>query len=84
VRDYVQKHRSWLTVHHLPSYAPELNPLEDLWANLDGRELANFIPDDMYRLQCQISKGVRRVRRNDRLMWSFFRHAGLLQDDLDS
>ena len=83
VRDYTHKQRNWLRVEHLPSYAPELNPLEDLWANLAGRELANFVPDDMDQLQRQINKGARRVRRHNELLRSFFRHAELLQDSAD-
>jgi transposase len=31
----------WLELEFLPSYAPELDPVEGLWANLKGRELAN-------------------------------------------
>ena len=83
VREYIHKQHKWLRVEHLPSYAPELNPVEDLWANLDGRELANFVPDDMNALQCQISKGARRIRRHDQLLWGFFRHAELLHDTED-
>jgi transposase len=31
-----------LVVERLPAYAPELNPVEKLWANLKGAELANL------------------------------------------
>lgn len=79
VRDYIDQQRAWLRVEYLPAYAPELNPVEDLWANLDGRELASFVPDDMEHLERQISKGARRVRRHDELLWSFFRHAQLIE-----
>jgi len=80
VRDYIQGQESWLRVERLPAYAPELNPVEDLWANLDGREMANFVPDDMEQLHRQIGKGARRIRRHNRLLWSFFQHAELLSD----
>ena len=33
--------RDWLVVERLPGYAPELNPAEQVWANLKGNELAN-------------------------------------------
>lgn len=78
VREYVQAQRQWLRVEWLPAYAPELNPLEDVWANLDGRELANFIPDDMDQLHAQITKGTRRIRRHPQLLWGFLKHAQLL------
>jgi hypothetical protein len=32
---------AWLQVEYLPAYAPDLNPVEGLWANLKGVELAN-------------------------------------------
>ncbi len=79
VRDYLAAQRNWLTVKWLPAYAPELNPLEDVWANLDGRELANFVADDMDQLQRQVAKGARRIRRHNHLIWGFLQHAQLLQ-----
>lgn len=80
VWDYVRAHAKWLKVEWLPAYAPELNPVEDVWANLDGRELANFVPDDLDQLQRQITKGTRRIRRHDQLLWGFLKHAQLLSD----
>lgn len=35
VAGYFEAQKSWLRVEWLPPYAPELNPLEDVWANLD-------------------------------------------------
>ena len=32
-------------MERLPAYAPELNPVEDLWGNVKGTELANRCPD---------------------------------------
>ena len=80
VREYLQAQRKWLRVERLPAYAPELNPLEDVWANLESRELANFVPDDMDQLQGQITKGARRIRRHSELLWGFLAHAQLLSD----
>jgi transposase len=39
--------RHWLEVERLPAHAPELNPVEYLWANLKGVELANFADDSV-------------------------------------
>ena len=36
--------RGWLRVERLPAYAPELNPVEGLWGNVKGTELANRCP----------------------------------------
>jgi len=80
VREYLQAQAQWLRVEWLPAYAPELNPLEDVWANLDSRELANFIPDDMDQLQRQVTKGARRIRCHSQLIWGFLKHTGLISD----
>ena len=33
---WLRRQRSWLVVKPLPAYAPELNPVEPLWASLKG------------------------------------------------
>jgi hypothetical protein len=45
MRAHLAAQRRWLTVERLPAYAPELNPVEYLWANLKGAELANCTGD---------------------------------------
>jgi transposase len=42
MRDWLATQTDWLTVEQLPTYAPDLNPVEGLWANLKTVELANF------------------------------------------
>jgi transposase len=42
MRVWLDSQRDWLTVERLPAYAPELNPVEYLWANLKDVELANL------------------------------------------
>src|SRR5438105_1684044 len=44
---YLAAQQPWLQVERLPAYAPELNPVELLWGNLKGRELANLCPADL-------------------------------------
>ena len=39
--EFLAEQQQWLEVRRLPAYAPELNPVEGLWSNLKGRELAN-------------------------------------------
>jgi transposase len=81
VRDHIRRQRHWLTVHWLPPYAPELNPVEDVWANLDAHELANFAPDDLGPIVRQIRRGARRIRRRTELAWGFLRHPKLVKPD---
>ena len=34
MRGFTESHCDWLTVVQLPSYAPDLNPAEGVWANM--------------------------------------------------
>jgi transposase len=33
--EYLRGQRRWLSVERLPGYAPELNPLESVWGNVE-------------------------------------------------
>ena len=44
VRDYVDSTKGAIQIEQLPGYAPELNPVEFLWAHWKQHELANFCP----------------------------------------
>jgi transposase len=79
VRDYLHSQRHWLRAEHFPSYAPELNPVEQLWANLRCQELANHAADDLDDIRQRVATGKRRIRRRD-LGLGFIRHAGLIPE----
>lgn len=51
-----------LTVEYLPPYAPELNPIERLWAYVKGSVLANFCPKDVGELKGRLNSAWQRVR----------------------
>lgn len=77
-RAYLETQRSWLTVHRLPAYAPELNPVEGMWAWCKGASgLANFCPDTLDPLRHQLHLGRRRLARSPDRLWSFLHKAGL-------
>ena len=77
VKAALGQHRSWLPVVWLPAYAPNLNPVEQLWARLDATALANTPPDDLRVLRHSVRNGLRRVRRHPELARGFLRHTGL-------
>ncbi len=77
MRQYLTHQRSWLTVERLPGYAPELNPVEQIWGNLKGCELANLCPLDILALRAPLRAGFDRIRRRPWLTLAFLRHAGL-------
>jgi DDE superfamily endonuclease len=81
MRAHLDAQRDWLTVERLPAYAPELNPVEYLWANLKGAELANFGGDTVPEVADQAQHGIRRVCASDSLVIGFLAHTGLSPDD---
>jgi hypothetical protein len=77
VRDYLHAQSHWLRVEWLPGYAPDLNPIELVWGNIKGCELANRCSDDLADAAAAFRRGMRRVRRSPTLAWAFLRHTGL-------
>jgi transposase len=74
---FIAGQEHWLHVERLPAYAPELNPVEYLWAHLCATELANFSAEDLGALSNQIRKGARRIRRQTDMGRGFLKHSGL-------
>jgi transposase len=68
--------QSWLSVEYLPPYAPDLNPIEPVWGNVKGQELANLPVEDTFDVVSELHRGLRRVRRCE-LGHAFLAHAGL-------
>jgi len=64
-------------IEWLPAYAPELNPVEQVWKHTKYDDLANYIPDDIRALGGAIRQSIRRSRRQQQLLRSFFQHAKL-------
>ena len=46
VRDFLQGLDGWIELEYLPSYAPELNPVEYIWAYWKQHELPNVCSRD--------------------------------------
>lgn len=66
-----------LQLESLPPYAPELNPIEQLWNHLKYSKLANYAPDDVYELNKTARQHLHYVKRKPKRMKSFFDAAGL-------
>ena len=80
MRAHLAAQRDWLTVERLPAYAPELNPVEYLWANLKGGELANCGGDTIAEVADHARHGIQRVCDSDSLVVGFLNHTGLSLD----
>lgn len=76
VSHYLATHPQW-HVDWFPPYAPELNPVEQVWTYLKYGRLANFAPDDVNDIQREVRRESRRVVRSPELCKSFFRHSQL-------
>lgn len=64
-------------VEWLPPYAPDLNPVEQLWNHGKGVDLANLMPQDVHDLRRHIRRSLIDQRCRPNLLASFFDHAGL-------
>ena len=58
--------RIWL--ERLPAYAPELNPVEYLWAHLKQHEIGNLLVRHGWELSWQATKALRRMRQRPRII----------------
>ncbi|MGH7311249.1 MAG: transposase [Candidatus Rokuibacteriota bacterium] len=74
---YLARQRPWLDVERLPAYAPDLNPVEQVWGNVTTRDIANLCPTEIPTLRRPLRRGFARVRHHPTLAFSFLRHAGL-------
>jgi len=77
VQAWIARQSGWLTVEHLPPYAPELNPVEYFWSHLSRTDLAQFVGEDLEAVRRQARKAGSRVRRRPDLGKAFLKHSGL-------
>ncbi|MFD9467316.1 transposase [Streptomyces sp. NPDC060027] len=61
MREYAAAH-DWLTIVQLPSYAPDLNPVEGIWSLLWRSPLANVAFTDDEHLERTLRRGMRRIQ----------------------
>lgn len=66
-----------IQVEWLPAYAPELNPVEQVWNRTKYTDLANYVPEDLVSLGRAVAGSIRHTRSQTSLLRSFFQHAEL-------
>ena len=76
VRQVVADHPN-LETHHLPSYAPDLNPVEMVWSLSKHHRMANHGIDDLPTLETQARRNVAQIGDNPQLLHACIQHAGL-------
>jgi transposase len=67
----------WLTIEWLPSYAPDLNPVEAVWNYAKYTDLPNYIPDDKWELFDEVAQSLNDQHSRRPLLKSFFARAEL-------
>jgi len=76
MKQYLESQRSWLQVEMLPGYSPDLNPVEDLWGNVQRPGIGQSLRRGFGRGRSSRAHGMERVRQSE-LPFSFLRHAGI-------
>jgi transposase len=64
-------------LEQLPAYAPELNPDEGIWQHLKHVEMRSLCCRDLKDPRHELNSAEVRLRRQPRLIQSFFAEAGL-------
>jgi transposase len=64
-------------IEWFPPYAPDLNPVEQVWNHTKYADLANFIPDDVLDLELELEDSLEQTRSAPKLLHSFFHAAEL-------
>jgi hypothetical protein len=70
---------TWLQVEWLPGYAPELDPVEDVWNQTKYGALANVVPEDIEELHDALETLLESYRHEPNRLHSFFHAAKLIE-----
>ncbi len=76
-QDFIASQGDRLSVQYLPAYAPELNPVEYIWAYWKQHALPNVCPKDYWGLNETARRTLKRMRRRHRLITAFWQQAEL-------
>jgi len=74
VREFVAQRKARLELHFLPSYSPDLNPVEQVWQHAKNHQIGKQAisgPDHLKRL---ILSALRRLQKMPHIIQGFFRH----------
>jgi transposase len=66
-----------MAIEWLPPYAPDLNPVEQVWNNSKYSQLANYLPVDIDDLHDAIAVSLTLQAGEHSLLRNYFQHAGL-------
>lgn len=70
LRKYCDRNSDWLTIYRLPPYAPDLNPVEGVWAHLK-KSLANLAPRAIEDLAPLVKHRLRHLQQHPDILDGF-------------
>lgn len=76
VRRLLERHQR-VRVHLFPSYAPELNPVEQMWCNAKAQRLRGVAAEDETDLNLNTTSALREIGDAQHLLRSFIRNTPL-------
>src|SRR5450432_687572 len=74
---FIRDQKGRLEMEYLPPYAPELNPVEYIWAHCKHHELPNVCAKNLWDLNEGARRSLKRMRRRPRLITAFWKQASL-------
>jgi len=79
MRHFTEARPDWLTVVHLPGYAPDLNAVEGAWASMKSG-LGNHAARTLDQLEAIVRSRLRNIQRRPDLINAFLGQTGLTLD----
>jgi transposase len=80
MRAFIETNAEWLTVFHLPTYAPDLNPQEGIWS-LVKREIGNLAAADLTQITRAVKRRLKRLQYRPELVEGCLATTGLTLED---
>ena len=77
VQDYLASTQGRVRAERVPPYAPELNPVEYLWAHRKSHAIANLITSRAWELSFEATAALRKMRRRPSILAACFSQAEL-------
>jgi transposase len=77
VCDYLDSLDGYIQIAFLPAYAPELNPLEYLWAWLKRHTMANYCPDNLGKSQTTARSKLKSAQKRPSIIAACWAQANL-------
>ncbi|OLE24162.1 MAG: transposase [Actinobacteria bacterium 13_1_20CM_3_71_11] len=76
MRKFLDASRQWLTVVRLPAYAPDLNPVEGVWAHMK-HGLGNLAACGLDQLTATVKRRLKQIQYRPDLIDGFLAQTGL-------